>query len=237
MKKLIKWILGIVSVFLSIVLVVGIFYGTKGYSLYREATKANPLPQLVEGIQSKQHYTLYEELPEFYIHAVVAVEDHRFQHHHGIDPIAICRAVWNDVKTLSFAEGGSTITQQLAKNLYFTQEKKLDRKFAEIFVAFDLERDYSKKEILELYVNTIYFGNGCYGVYEAAQEYFGKPPKELTDYESAMLAGIPNAPSAYSPSENPELAEQRLRQVLKRMETCGVVTNTEIANILEESLT
>lgn len=235
MKKLIKWILGIGSIFLCIVLAIGIIYGAKGYFLYQGVIKDNPLSQLVEGIESKQHYTPYEELPEFYIHAVVAVEDHRFQQHHGVDPIAICRAAWNDIKTLSFAEGGSTITQQLAKNLYFTQEKKLERKFAEIFVAFDLERNYTKKEILSLYVNTIYFGNGCYGIYDAAQKYFGKSPKELTLYESAMLAGIPNAPSAYSPSDNPELAEQRLRQVLKRMEACGVITKTEITNILEES--
>ena len=101
-------------------------------------------------------------------------------------------------------EGGSTITQQLAKNLYFSQEKEMTRKVAEMFMAFDLERHYSKEEILELYVNTIYFGNGYYSVAEASEGYFGKAPSEMTEYESTLLAGIPNAPSVYALTANPD---------------------------------
>lgn len=121
---------------------------------------------------------------------------------------------------MSFVEGGSTISQQLMKNEYFTQEKKLERKFAEIFAAWELEREYSKKEIFELYVNTIYFGSGYYGIHDAAEGYFGKEPSELTEYEAIMLAGLPNAPSAYSPDTNPELARQRMKQVLEKMVEC-----------------
>ena len=128
---------------------------------------------------------------------------------------------------MSFVEGGSTISQQLMKNEYFTQEKKLERKFAEIFAAWELEREYSKKEIFELYVNTIYFGSGYYGIHDAAEGYFGKEPSELTEYEAIMLAGLPNAPSAYSPDTNPELARQRMKQVLEKMVECEVLTQKE----------
>ena len=133
------------------------------------------------------------------------------------------------------AEGGSTITQQLMKNEYFTQEKKLERKFAEIFAAWDIEKQYSKEDIFELYVNTIYFGSGYYGIYDAAEGYFGKEPSELSEYEAVMLAGLPNAPSAYSPDTSPELAKQRMRQVLDRMVECEVIDQTEADNLLAQA--
>ena len=137
--------------------------------------------------------------------------------------------------TFSLAEGGSTITQQLMKNEYFTQEKKLERKFAEIFAAWDIEKQYSKEDIFELYVNTIYFGSGYYGIYDAAEGYFGKEPSELNEYEAVMLAGLPNAPSAYSPDTSPELAKQRMRQVLDRMVECEVIDQTEADNLLAQA--
>ena len=113
-----------------------------------------------------------------YINAVISVEDHRFYKHPGIDIISIGRAVINDIKAMSFVEGGSTITQQLAKNIYFTQEKKIERKIAEVFMAFDIEKKYDKNEILELYVNTSYFGDGYYTVKEASRGYFAKEPPD-----------------------------------------------------------
>ena len=116
------------------------------------------------------------------------------------------------------------MTQQLAKNMYFTQEKELQRKVAEVFVAFDLEQNYSKNEILELYVNTIYYGNGYYCVKDASEGYFGKAPNDMTDYESTLLAGIPNAPSKYAPTVSPELAQKRQEQVLARLVKCGYFT-------------
>lgn len=121
------------------------------------------------------------------------------------------------------------------KNEYFTQEKKLERKFAEIFAAWDIEKQYSKEDIFELYVNTIYFGSGYYGIYDAAEGYFGKEPSELSEYEAVMLAGLPNAPSAYSPDTSPELAKQRMRQVLDRMVECEVIDQTEADNLLAQA--
>ena len=120
--------------------------------------------------------------------------------------IAIGRATINDIKELDFVEGGSTITQQLAKNIYFTQEKQITRKIAEVFMAFDIEKNYEKDEILELYLNTSYYGDGYYTIKEACKGYFNKELNEMTDYECILLAGIPNAPSIYAPTKNPELA-------------------------------
>ena len=151
--------------------------------------------------------------------------------HPGIDPIAICRALWTDLKSMSFEEGGSTITQQIAKNLFFTQEKLVERKVAEIFVVFAMEHEYSKEELFELYVNTAYFGSGYYGIYAAAMGYFDKLPSELTRYEAAMLAGVPNAPSAYSPDVSEELAEQRTVQVLSSMVKHELITQEEADGI------
>ncbi len=209
-------------------------YGVKGYNMYKDAVESKPLGKMVDGIRGMEGFTEYDELPEIYIDAVISVEDKRFMSHGGIDPIAICRAVFNDIRTMSFAEGGSTITQQLMKNEYFTQEKKLERKFAEVFAARALEKEYGKEDIFELYVNTIYFGSGYYGIHDAALGYYGKSPSELTEYESVMLAGLPNAPSAYSPDSSPELALQRMRQVLDRMVKCGVITESEAEEIISE---
>ena len=124
---------------------------------------------------------------------------------------------------------------KLAKNLYFTQEKKMERKVAEVFMAFALERDYSKNEILELYVNTIYFGNGYYCIKDASEGYFGKEPEDLTDYESTLLAGVPNAPSKYSPTVNLELAEKRQEQVVERLVACGLFTKERALETLAGS--
>lgn len=189
----------------------------KGYEMYKDAVDNKSVEEMVGAIRQKPGYTTIDELPQTYIHAVISVEDHRFYNHSGIDIIAIGRAVWNDIKAGSLVEGGSTITQQLAKNLYFSQEKKLTRKIAEVFMAFQLEKKYSKDEIFELYVNSIYFGEGYYCIRDASLGYFGKLPSQMNDYECTLLAGIPNAPSAYNPKTNPELAAKRQKQVLNQM--------------------
>ena len=162
-----------------------------------------------------------------YLDAVVAVEDHRFEQHWGIDLIAIGRAAWNNLISWSLREGGSTITQQLAKNMYFTQEKSFIRKIAEMFMAFRLENTYTKNEILELYVNSIYFGDGYYCVRDASRGYFGKEPIDMTGYESTLLAGIPNAPSVYSLTANPDLAKQRQQYVIQQMVRYGYISEDE----------
>lgn len=219
-----KLIIRLSAVILIILLMVGGFFGVKGYNMYQSAITEKTLDERVEEVRSVENFIAYSEMPQFYIEATISVEDHRFEKHCGIDLIAIGRAAWTDIRVMSFVEGGSTITQQLAKNMLFTQDKKIERKVAEVFAALDMESKYTKEEIFELYANTVYFGSGYYGIREAAVGYFGKEPLELSDYECAMLAGIPNAPSAYSPDTNKELASQRVKQVLDSMVRHKIIT-------------
>ena len=229
---MIKKILKILFILFLIGLSISLVFIGAGYSMYKEAIEAVPLDEKMAEIKSKENYTYIEELPQMYIQAVISVEDRRFYDHPGIDIIAIGRATINDIKAMSFVEGGSTITQQLAKNIYFTQEKKITRKIAEVFMAFEIEKAYEKDEILELYLNTSYFGDGYYTVKEASRGYFGKEPEDMTDYECIMLAGIPNAPSVYAPTKNPDLAKQRQRQVADKMVRNGYLTEEEAEEIL-----
>ena len=213
MKAFLKILIVLILIGISIsLLVIG-----NGYHMYKEAIEETSLEEKVTQIRTKENYTTLSELPQIYLNAVISVEDHRFYTHPGIDIIAIGRALINDIKAMSFVEGGSTITQQIAKNEYFTQEKNISRKVAEVFMAFEIEKYYDKDEILELYINTIYFGNGYYNIKDAAKGYFGKELDELTDGEWIMLAGIPNAPSVYNPKVNPDLAKQRQKQVIDKM--------------------
>lgn len=208
------------------------YFGIKGYSMYKQAIKTTSIENKISEIKSRENYTKLEEIPHIYQDAVIAVEDHRFYDHNGIDLIAIGRATLNDIKKMSFIEGGSTITQQLAKNTYFTQEKKIERKFAEVFMAFEIEKQCEKDEILELYINTSYFGDNCYTVKEASRHYFNKESIDMTDYESVMLAGIPNAPSVYAPTHNLELAKQRQKQVLAKMVEYEYLSQEKADNII-----
>ena len=222
----------IICIILIILFAVGIVT-YKGYTIYKQALNEISVKDKVAEIQSQENYTKIEDLPEFYLNAVIAVEDHRFYDHGAVDIISIGRAVWTNIKSFELREGGSTITQQLAKNIYFTQEKTALRKIAEIFMAFEIEKNCDKDEILELYVNTSYFGDGYYCVKEAANGYFDKEPIDMNEYESSMLAGIPNAPSVYAPTKNPDLAKQRQNQVLDRMVKYEYITEEEKQNILK----
>ena len=221
MKVLKKIIFIVVLVSISI----GLLFVGSGYDMYKKAIEETSIEDKIAEIKSKENYTKISELPQMYKNAVISVEDHRFYKHNGIDIIAIGRAAFNDIKAMSFVEGGSTITQQIAKNIYFTQEKKIERKIAEVFMAFKIEKNCDKDEILELYLNTSYFGDG----YD-----FNKELNEMTDYECILLAGIPNAPSVYAPTKNPELAKQRQKQVMKKMIEYGYLTEEEADNILKE---
>lgn len=232
--KVIKIIIKILFILLLILTSIALLYIGNGYNMYKTAIEEMSIEDKVKEIQSKENYTKISELPQMYINAVISVEDHRFYDHGGIDIIAIGRAAINDIKAMSFVEGGSTITQQLSKNIYFTQEKKIERKIAEVFMALEIEKRYEKDFILELYLNTSYFGDGYYTVKEASQGYFGKEPKDMTDSECILLAGIPNAPSAYSPTKNPELAKQRQKQVINKMIKYKYLTQEEANQILEE---
>lgn len=220
-------------IFLCLLCVCG-FLGYQGYTRYEEALKTASIEQKVAEIKTNPSYTTFEELPDMYLDAVIAVEDKRFYEHPGIDIIAIARAIKNDIQAGALIEGGSTITQQIAKNLYFDQERSLTRKIAEAFMALDMEQTYSKQELLELYVNSICFGDGYYCVADASNGYYGKPPQEMTDYESTMLAGIPNAPSAYAPTVNPDLAALRQKKVLESMVDEKYLSRTEADRILQQ---
>ena len=162
-------------------------------------------------------YVMLEEMPNALIQAIIAVEDARFYSHDGYDLSSIARAAFVNVEAGEIEEGGSTITQQLAKNLFLSQEQSFTRKIEELFLARNIEKHFSKKKILELYLNTIYFGSNFYGVSAAAEGYFGKKPEDLTIAESAMLAGLPNAPSLYSPYVNFMLAKKRQLVVIDAM--------------------
>ena len=233
--RFLKKLITLTLFFLFLALIVGGGVLTwEGYQIYQAAVSQMPLQEKVAQIRENQNYTPFSDLPETYVNAVVAVEDKRFYMHGGIDLISTGRALFINLREKELAEGGSSITQQLAKNMYFSQEKKILRKVAELFVAFDLERAYTKEEILELYVNTIYFGSGYYCVYDAAQGYFGKLPEEMTDYESTLLAGIPNAPSVYALTNRPELAAQRQRQVLACMVKQDYLTEQQAEEIVVE---
>ena len=212
-----KVIKRVIIVIIAMCIIVIGYFGLKGYIMYKEALNSVSIENKISEIKSKENYTKVDEVPKIYINAVLSVEDHRFYNHKGIDIISIGRAIFNDIRAMSFVEGGSTITQQLAKNIYFTQEKRIERKFAEIFMAFKIEESCSKEEIFELYINTSFFGDNCYTVKEASRHYFKKEPINMTDAESIMLAGIPNAPSVYAPTKNFELARQRQKQVLMKM--------------------
>ena len=202
-----------------------------GYKMYKEALKEAQIEEKVVNIKKIDNYTEFEKLPKTYVNAIIAIEDRRFYEHKGFDVISIGRAILKDIKEKSLVEGGSTITQQLVKNIYFTQEKDFRRKIAEIFMAVELENNLNKNEILELYVNTCYFGNRYYNIHDAAKGYFEKEVENLSDYECIMLAGIPNAPSVYAPNKNPDLAKQRAEQVLNKMVEYGYLSQEEAIKI------
>ncbi len=168
-----------------------------------------------------------KDLPPYLPKAFIAIEDRRFYQHYGIDPIGIARAVVTNVLHRGVSQGGSTLTQQLAKNLFLTQERTLARKLQEAELALWLERKYSKREILELYLNRVYFGSGAYGVEAAAQRYFGKSARQVTIGEAAMLAGLVKSPSRLAPNRNPEGAAKRAQTVLAAMAEAKFITEAQ----------
>ena len=160
--KLIKRLI-IITLIIAAFLAGSVYHEAR--QVYKQAVADTPIEEKVAQIQSIEHYTPYSQLQKTYVEAVIAAEDKRFETHKGYDLLSVGRAVWNNIKSGSLQEGGSTITQQLARNMYFEQDKKISRKLAEIFVAREIEKLYDKDEIFELYVNSIYFGSGYYNIY------------------------------------------------------------------------
>ena len=230
MKKLIFKILFLL--FIIAIILVTIFV-LMGYTRYTDNLEDKPLEKYISEIKERKNYTKLDEVPKIYLDAVIAVEDHRFYDHKGVDLFSLTRAVFVDVTTKELSQGGSTITQQLAKNLYFEMDMTATRKIAEGFLANELEKKYSKDEILELYINTAYYGDGYYSVKEASRGYFGKEPIEMTDYEATLLAGVPNAPSVYAPTQNMDLAKQRQKHVVECMVKYDYLSQEEADKILD----
>jgi penicillin-binding protein 1A len=168
-----------------------------------------------------------KELPPYLPKAFIAIEDRRFYSHYGVDPVGIARAAVTNILNRGVSQGGSTLTQQLAKNLFLTQERTMARKLQEVELALWLERKHSKNEILELYLNRVYFGSGAYGVEAAAQRYFGKSAKSVTVAEAAMLAGLVKSPSRLAPNRNPQGAEARAQLVLTAMADAKFITEQQ----------
>ncbi len=180
--------------------------------------------------------TPISEVPQHLTQAVVAVEDARFFEHPGLDVIGILRAVWTNLRRGGKVEGASTITQQLARSLFLSSERTYGRKFKELILAYKIELILSKEQILEMYLNQIYFGQGAYGVRAATQTYFGKDLSALTLGEAALLAGLPKSPNNYSPFKNIDRAKKRQEHVLSRMEEAGFIKSTERLEAIAQPL-
>ena len=237
MKKFKKIILIILISIITIFVALFGYILAKGYSMYKTSIEETSIKDKISDIQKQDHFIYIDEVPDIFINAIVAVEDKRFYSHKGIDLLSIGRAIITDLRTFDFTEGGSTITQQIAKNEYFTQEKHFSRKIAEMFVARDIEKLYTKDDILEIYINTNFYGSGYDGIYDASWGYYEKDPKELTDYEATLLAGVPNAPSVYSPKVNLNLAEKRQDVVLQKMVDFNYLTEKEMKEIQKQQIT
>ena len=178
-----------------------------------------------------------EQVPDQLVHAILAAEDHSFFYHQGVDFLGIARAAWHNLRTRSAGQGASTITMQVARNYFLSPEKTYTRKLKEVLLAFKIERELTKKEILMLYINKIFLGHRAYGFAAAAQVYYGKSLPELTLAETAQLAGLPKAPSRDNPLTNPENALERRNYVLRQMQKLGTINDTALQGALAAPLT
>lgn len=233
------------------ILLIG-FFVVGGYVAYTAVTLPNVRQALETGVEPSstsqvlardktlimsygkfQHKPIQlSDIPPTLIDALLATEDRRFYEHTGIDPIGIARALVQNVKNQGVHEGGSTLTQQLARNIFLSNERSIQRKVKEALLAIKLEQQLTKDQILELYLNNIYFGEGAYGIGAASEIYFGKPARSLNKAECALLAGLPQAPSRYSPFSNPDLARKRRNEVIDNLVETGKLSEGD-ANILK----
>ena len=234
MKKILKRIL--ILILVGSLAVVG-FFAYKGYIRYRNAVTKTPISVKVEEYTDNQDYAEYDEIDKDFVNAVVAIEDKRFFTRKGIDFIAFTRALLTNIVYGKLMEGGSTISQQIAKNFYFQDiNRSITGKIAEVFVMIDLENEYSKEEIFALYVNMNYYGDGYWGITQAAEGYYHTSPNDLTIAQAAMLAGIPNAPAVYQLSTGHDLAYERALKVLKKMLENNYITEDEYEAALKEDI-
>jgi penicillin-binding protein 1A len=243
------------NVLILLVLTCGILFGAAGgvlVTLTRDLPQIRDLesfkPSALTRIYSADNLLLSEHfvekrdpipldnIPDILIKAILATEDQNFYRHSGVDMKGILRAIYKDIRAKKIVEGASTITQQLAKTLFLTPKKTLVRKLKEVILAFQLERRYTKNEILELYLNQVYFGSGAYGIKAAGRTFFDKSLESLTISESALLAGMPKLPSRFSPLINKGLAIKRRNTVLRQMVNSRIITKDEYKKALSEPL-
>lgn len=230
MKKWLK--ISFVSLFVIVIALSSILFYVS-YRRYEEAKQEMPVEDIREYLMTSiDNYVEYEDISPFLLEATYAVEDRRFYIREGIDFIALGRAIVKNISSMSLIEGGSTITQQLAKIVYFNYETSIERKVAELFFIYDFEDCYSKNEIIEMYVNVINYGDGNIGIYEASLNYFGKEPTELDLYESSLLAAIPNSPGNYQLSNDNPNTYKRQTKVLNDMQSLGLISQNEIDECL-----
>ena len=182
-------------------------------------------------------YLTSDQIPELVKQAFVSIEDKRFYKHHGFDPLAIIRAAKSIISNESITQGGSTITQQLARNIYLTHTVRWERKVEEIFIAHAMEREYSKDELLEFYINNIYFSNGCYGIEAASQKYFSRSVSDLNLSETAFLCAIPNNPSIYDPLTHADKTIERRNLILQNMLDDGIINEQQYTDAVNEKIT
>lgn len=234
MKKLIGFLL---KILLCLAILFGLVVVLPGYLYYQKTVNETPIEQAAAVYFEMDDYVDYGSLDTDLVDAVVAVEDQRYFTRRGMDVRALIRAIRNNLLAGENIEGGSTISQQIAKNLYYqTTNRTTVVKASEIMIMYELETMYSKEELLALYVNMNYYGDGFWGISQAAQGYFGASPSDLTIAQAAMLAGIPNAPSAYQFSTGSHLAVSRQGKVLSRMLEEGFITQQEYENALSEDV-
>lgn len=233
-----------------------LFFVLGGYVAYTAVTLPNVRRALEIGVEPSQTSQIFArdktlimsygkfqhkplplaDLPPSLIEALLATEDRRFYQHQGIDPIGIIRALVQNIRSQGVHEGGSTLTQQLARNIFLSNERSIQRKVKEALLALKLEQQLTKDQILELYLNNVYFGEGAYGVGAASNIYFGKPPKALNQAECALLAGLPQAPSLYSPFMNPDLARKRRNEVLGNLVETGKISEEELKTLSSQKI-
>lgn len=195
-----------------------------GQSILDEFRDTYEFSPSLEARLNRSRFTPAGEIPDLLKKGIIATEDRRFYEHGAVDLMGVARAALVNYSAGTTVEGGSTIAQQTVKNVFLSNERTMMRKVRELFLAVQLERNYSKEEILEIYLNTIYFGHGAYGVGDAARTYFHKAPKDLTLTECAVLAGLPQAPSVYDPIDHPAEAKKRMTTVLMLMAREGYIT-------------
>lgn len=225
MKKVLKWT---VSILLSVFLI----FTLLGFMEYRSVLAEMPLENKVTQVQSKSNYVKIDDISDYLLKATIATEDQRFYSHHGVDFIAYGRILYVLITSGKINSGGSTISQQLAKNLYFGYEPSIIRKFAEFFMVHDIETRYEKDEILELYINYINYGDNHMGIYQASQGYFHKEPKDLSFNEATLLAGIPQSPANYQLSNHADMAYKRQQVVIRALIDNHIYTQEEIEELL-----